>query len=165
MEKTLYLNNEIEELILNKKQKYFRVAYSIVLNKEDAEDALQEAYTSAIANISKLRNKEYFETWFYRILVNSCKKIIKKRNPFNVVHSEYFKTDNSDYVEDKIYLEELLKLLDVEHRQVVILKYVEQLSIKEISNKLDIPEGTVKSRLFYAIEKIRIQLKRKDEGL
>lgn len=74
MEKTLYLNNEIEELILNKKQKYFRVAYSIVLNKEDAEDALQEAYTSAIANISKLRNKEYFETWFYRILVNSCKK-------------------------------------------------------------------------------------------
>ena len=74
MEKTLYLNNEIEELILNKKQKYFRVAYSIVLNKEDAEDALQEAYTSAIANISKLRNKEYFETWFYHILVNSCKK-------------------------------------------------------------------------------------------
>ena len=59
----------------------------------------------------------------------------------------------------------MLKLLDVEHRQVVILKYVEQLSIKEISNKLDIPEGTVKSRLFYAIEKIRIQLKRKDDGL
>ena len=78
MEKTLYLNNEIEELILNKKQKYFRVAYSIVLNKEDAEDALQEAYTSAIANISKLRNKEYFETWFIAYLLIHVKNNKKK---------------------------------------------------------------------------------------
>ena len=165
MGKTLSSNNEIEELILNKKQKYFRIAYSIVLNKEDAEDALQEAYTSSSGNFSKLHDKEYFETWFYRILVNLFKKIIKKRNSIHTVHADYFKLDNSDYVEDKIYLEELLKLLDVEHRQVLILKYVEQLSIKEISNKLDIPEGTVKSRLFYAIEKIRIQLKRKDDSL
>jgi len=165
MEKTLYSNNEIEELIQNKRQKYFRIAYSIVLNKEDAEDALQEAYTSASVNISKLQNKEYFETWFYRILVNSCKKIIKKRIYFHTVNDDNFKLDNSDYVEDRIYLEELLKLLDIEHRQVLTLKYVEQLSIKEISNMLDIPEGTVKSRLFYAIEKIRIQLKRKDDSL
>lgn len=160
-----YLYKEIEDLVLNKKQKYFSIAYSIVLNAEDAKDALQEAYVSASLNIGKLRKKEYFETWFYRILINSCKKTIKKRSSFSISHNDYIGINDSDFanVEDKIYLEELLAILDIEHRQVLVLKYIEQLSIKEISEELEIPAGTVKSRLFYAIKKIQNKFEREGD--
>lgn len=157
----------IENLYIQKKQKFFRIAYSIVSNKEDAEDALHEAYALATTNFGKLKDINFFETWFYRILINTCRQVLKKRKAYCENTQENIGVSDVHFnnIENKVYLEELIKPLNIEQKQVLILKYVEGHSIKEISGILDIPKGTVKSRLFNAIDKVRERLKRKESYL
>lgn len=149
----------LEKKFLDRKDRLVKVAYSILQNKEDAEDAIQETYYRAIKGFAQLKNSEFVYTWIYRILINECNKILnKKRSKFPQDIKEGFEVDPAKCVESKIFVEEVLENIPENHRQIVILKFVEQLTLKEISEILDIPVGTVKSRCFYAIEKIKKNL-------
>lgn len=151
--------NFLENKFLERKDRLVKVAYSILQNKEDAEDAIQETYYRAVKGISQLKNKEYIYTWIYKILINECNKIQnKKRRRIPEDIKECFEVDLARCVESKIFIEEVLKNISEDHRQIVVLKFIEQLSLKEISEILDIPVGTVKSRCFYAIDKIKNNL-------
>ncbi|MBQ3417402.1 MAG: sigma-70 family RNA polymerase sigma factor [Ruminococcus sp.] len=140
-------NPTFEKLVLENEDTLYRVSMAILKNECDAQDAVHDAILSAYINLSKLRNEEYFKTWLVRILINQCKKEIKKRAHYADVGDALpdIRSRDNPYLSAEI--SEALDSLPPKLRLTVILFYVEDYSIKEISRALNIPEGTVKSRL------------------
>ena len=132
---------------------FYRVSKRILQNEYDVEDAVQNMIIKAYENIGDLRNEEYFKTWITRILINECNKILNKRNKIIPV-SEIFALETSDEKISEIDLKEAIKTLNLEFRIVIELFYFEDLSINDISKILNIPKGTVKSRLSRGKEKL-----------
>lgn len=156
-------------LIEENKLKMYKVAKSILKNEDDVCDAIQNALMSAYTNLSKLQNNQYFSTWIIRILINKCYDIAKdnqKRNN-NVIDITEYNTDEGvrsydTYKSDSI-IENVLNQIDEELKTVTVLYYYNDYSVSEISRIIDIPEGTVKSRLSRARSKIYEIVKREEE--
>lgn len=130
----------------------FRLAFSIVLNKEDAEDVVGEAIMKAYSHLKDLRHTKKMKAWIFQIIVNESKNCLKKRNYMELyeemVYDKQSDEETSDLFDFVCQLEELF-------REVIILYYFEEFKVKEIASILGISEGTVKSRLSRA----RIKLK------
>lgn len=152
-----FINNQLKTLFLDKKDRLIRTAYSILRNEEDAYDAVQETYYEALKHNNDIREPQYLTTWVYRILINKCNRIAKKGKVTVELKNNYINSNEKsiEEIENKIYVEEILLRLSEEHRQIVVLKYIEDFTIDEISEIVGIPSGTVKSRLHYAIDNIR----------
>ena len=134
----------------------YKTAIVILKNEDDAYDALQEALIKMYKNITKLENREAFNYWSKRIIVNCCYDIISKNQ--KVVNITSKLTENFEETREDIYdcEDELVKILDkleADLRLTAILYYYDDLSIKEIGEMLSIPVGTVKSRLSRARKK------------
>jgi len=126
----------------------FRIAMSILNNKDDADDAVCEAVVKAYENIHKLRNCRYFKTWIIRLLINQANNAYKRRSKVIYLHdianiSQY--EDEYDLGGDE--LSAAVAGLDLELRTVITLYYFQDMRIKEIASVLSIPQGTVKWRL------------------
>ncbi|MGL5577457.1 MAG: RNA polymerase sigma factor, partial [Sarcina sp.] len=142
----------------------YKVAKGILNKEEDIEDAISSCILNAYKGIGKLKNEEYFKTWLIRILINECNTIIKKEskityiNDYEVVNKN---VNNNSYKDDcgNIDLDNALKLLEKELREVIVLFYYDDLKQKEIAKILDINETTVRTRIFRAKEKLREILK------
>lgn len=139
----------------------FRVAKGILKNDIDAEDAVSETTCKAFANLHKLRNFESFKPWVMKILVNEAYGIAKKRNRTEPLVDISVESGNSDMLES-LELWNAVKLLSVEFRTVTVLFYYEDMSIKEISKILNLPQGTVNSRLNRSREKLKTILTSKE---
>jgi len=138
----------------------YNVAKSILGSDAECEDAVQEAILRAYEKIDSLRQPQYFKTWIVRILINECYKIQKKR--INTLpYEECFK--NVPVEEEANYSDLYIAIakLPVKIRITIVLHYIEGYSLKEISQTLKIPSGTVKSRL----SKGRLMLKHDLEDL
>lgn len=156
------------QLVEENKLKMYKVAKSILKNEDDVCDAIQNALLSAYTNIKKLENTEYFSTWLIRILINKCYDIARsnqKKNS-NIYDITEFESDQSlksydTYNTDSI-VETVLDKIDEDLKTVTVLYYYNDYSVSEISGILDIPEGTVKSRLSRARSKLYDILKEKE---
>lgn len=137
-----------------------RTAYAITKNKADASDAVQETFLKVYKNINTIDLSKSFKAWFYRILVNECTNILRKRTPIVSIH-EYIEIDTQLSQNDIYAYEEyeiIYKALDHLSEAVrtpIILKYLNDFSEKEIATILNINLGTVKSRLFNGRSKLR----------
>lgn len=150
-DKEIFINN------INKNRvKMYKTAISILKNEEDANDAIQEALYSAYKNYDSLREKSYFTTWIIRILINKCYDIINKNKKIAYIDDSI--TENTTGVEDSYNVESeldwILNRIDKDLKEVVVLHYYDDLPINEIADMLQIPKGTVKSRLSRAREQI-----------
>ncbi len=138
-------------------------------NEVRAQDLLQDLFAKIITQPHLFDPQRNFKTWVYTIASNLCKNEFKRNEVRRgTVHGvEQFHTLSTDEnLENKIQenqfrdaLTEELKRLDDKHREVFVLKHIDGLSIKEISEITGANEGTVKSRLFYAIKKLADALK------
>ncbi len=155
-----------ESLIVTVKTKMYKTAISVLKNDEDACDAIQEALLSAYKSFDTLQNKEYFSTWIIRILLNKCYNIIQKNKKVTYLNEQSMVNENDryyDFYSVESNVEKTLNQIDSDLKIVAVLYYYDEFSVKEISELLTIPEGTVKSRLSRAREKIYDILK-KEEG-
>lgn len=153
----------------NMKRAYF-TALGFVGSHEAALDLSQEAFIRAYKNFSKFeRNKKFF-TWYYKILKNLCLNYIrdnKKRKEDYFIELEDIEAQSehfSEKIERKEILLEMEKAimdLEFEDREIIILREFEGHSYKEISELLNIPPGTVMSKLFYARKKLADKLRDK----
>ena len=137
----------------------FRVAISILNNKDDADDAVCEAVVKAYENLHKLNDCKFFKTWIIRILINQANTIYKSRN--KVIY--LYDMPNEPQYEDAYKLSEdeldaAVSSLSLEFRTVITLYYFQDMRIKEIAGVLQIPQGTVKWRLSKAREKLKEKL-------
>ncbi len=140
-------NLTFEKLVLCCEDTLYRVSMSILKNEQDAEDAVSEAILRAYENLRKLKHEEYFRTWLIRILINCCKRQLRLRSHYTDIGDHLPDIPASDNPYSRIETGEAINRLPPKIRIAVILYYSEDYSVKEISEILHIPEGTVKSRL------------------
>ncbi|WP_406242697.1 sigma-70 family RNA polymerase sigma factor [Tissierella carlieri] len=147
-------------LINSKKEDLYRMAYSYVHNEQDALDIVGESVYKAYISISKLKQPEYFNTWLVRIVINCSINFIKKSKKILYMDNETMENiyHNKNDVLENIDLKEALEKLDYNHKAVIVLRYSQDLKLKEIAEILDIPLSTVKTRLYKAIELLKIEL-------
>jgi len=136
----------------------YRIAYSYLRHKQNAEDVLQVSYERAIKNKDQLKDQKKLRAWLIRIVINECNqshRVSKKQKEMRqrlALNSEC--RVDTDYVQS-IELKDALLLLNDEDRNLISLKYLLGYKQKEIAGILDLPVGTVKSRLSRALCKLR----------
>jgi RNA polymerase sigma-70 factor (ECF subfamily) len=149
-------------LLRENRKAMFRVALGILRNSADAEDAVSEATVKAYTYFNKLRKTESFKPWVMRILVNEAYAVANKRrqaDSLEDIPEEPAVPGGEAPLLDSLALWDAVRQLEDEFRAVTILFYYEDMSIKEIAGILQIPVGTVNSRLSRSREKLRAILK------
>ena len=145
--------------------KMYKTAIAILKNEDDANDAIQDALYSAYKNYDSLKEKSYFTTWIIRILINKCYDIINKNKKIAYIDDSI--TENTTGVEDNYEVESslewVLNKIDKDLKEIVVLYYYDERPVGDIAEILEIPQGTVKSRLSRAREQIR-KIMKKEEG-
>jgi len=138
------------------KTKLFRTAKGILGNEPLALDAVSETIFRAFKNINRLREPKYVETWFIRIVLNVANDFYKKQKHEIVVETvpERIHYDNHSELD----FAQMIESLQPELREIISLKYYSDYTLNEISNILNIPEGTVKSRLNRALNLLRLEV-------
>ena len=138
---------------------------SILKHDDDTCDAIQETLVSAYKNLKSLREPQYFSSWIIKILINKSYDIIRKNKKVKYLNEKMQIEEETyyDIYSSESELESVLIQLEDNLRLVVVLYYYDDLSVADISKILNIPEGTVKSRLSRARDKI-YKIIRKEEG-
>lgn len=159
-------NNEaFVTLIEQYKTQMYKTAKAILKNEDDVCDAIQEALISTYKNIQNLKNEKYFKTWLIRITINKCYDLIEK-NTLNNNKIEkticFEEVEKSNDIVSKMDLNMALKAIDNDLRIVTVLYYYDDIAIKDISDILGIPAGTVKSKLSRARGKLYEILKQEE---
>lgn len=148
------------ELIEKYKLPIYKTAKSILKDEDDVCDAIQDTALSIYKNISNLKNEEYFKTWVIKITINKCYDILKKHKLNNEkilkvqTNASETHTDFDNNIILQTDLQRTLDLLEEDLKIITVLYYYNDLSISKIANILNIPKGTVKSRIFRAREKL-----------
>jgi RNA polymerase sigma-70 factor (ECF subfamily) len=125
------------------------LAYQLLASRGDAEDAVQETFMKVYKAIGAFEENSALSTWIYRILVNSCYDILRKRQRF--AEKPILKEFSMDSkLPLKVALERALLKLNERHRLVFLMFEVEGLKHSEISGVLEVPEGTSRAWLFEA---------------
>ena len=134
-------------------------AMVILLNRDDAEDAVQEAFIDAFKAIGTFDTSRTFYQWFYVLLRNRCYKLTGRRRPTESLDEASLLASQPGITdESRLVLEKALRSLTREEREIVSLKYFSGLSYDELATHLQIPRGTVMSRLFYARQRLQGKL-------
>lgn len=142
------------KLIETNKLALYKAAKSILNNDDDVADAIQETIISAYRNIKSLKDDSYFKTWLTKILINKCKDIMAK-NKEVLILDNYKEEGYTQEFLSKFEIEDMLNGLSKEQKLVISLYYISQFNTREISEILKESEGTIKSRLSRARNKLR----------
>ena len=148
----------------------FKTAYLITGNREAAEDILQEVFISVWRSRHTYDpSKGKLTTWLHRITVNQCSREKARKAPAAVSLEEkgvdlpeMKRSQPEDILVSKLEYDRLLRAmdaLDTKHRSVLVLRYFNDLSYQEIAEALEIPLGTVKSRLYQSLRYLKEQMK------
>ena len=154
------------ELIDQCKKKLYTIAFAYLKDEQNSLDAVSEAIYKAYMNISKLKIKRFFNTWIIKILINSCNDILKKNNNKVIYIDEYHRIDRDKSggletefkIASNIDLYNAIDKLSEKFKSIVILKYLEDMTITQVSVVLNLPEGTVKVYLRRALGILKIKL-------
>jgi RNA polymerase sigma-70 factor, ECF subfamily len=150
-------------LVLRYQSVIFNLLYTMLRQPVVAEDLTQEVFIRAYENIGKFNYKSRFFCWIYRIAINTAITYKKKNN--RIIFNETSTPDTEESIEDRIVgiernmlLNKAIERMNDKYKQVLMLKYFEQLTYTEIAEVLNIHEKKVKSRLFDARKSLRSYL-------
>lgn len=158
----------------------FNFTYKYVGDAHLAQDLVQETFVRVLRSIGRYEHRGSFSTWLYRIAVNLCRDHFRKRRLPMVSLHDYYTTPSGErvYVRDRVsddrprsdeamvaeereeLVRRLLAGLPDEQRIVILMKEYQALTFREIAEVLDLPESTVKSRLYRGLRMMRDQLER-----
>lgn len=152
--------------------RYFRklaaYACSFLNNGQQAEDTVQEVFLKIVENPKQFDLARRFSTWVYTITGNACRNILRDEDRRNrilelnvkpAIHHVHEQGHNLDSRFVRKQIQHVYAGLSEKEKNIFVLRFEQELSIKEISEILDIPEGSVKSGLFYLLKKFAGQLK------
>ncbi|MGL4449837.1 MAG: sigma-70 family RNA polymerase sigma factor [Sarcina sp.] len=143
-------------LINENRLNLYKVSKGFLKEAMDIEDAISETIVKAYKNIKTLKNPEYFKTWIIRILINECKRIIKKNK--KVVRIEEKEEGIEDDYED-VDLTKAIDSLEDDLKEVIILTYYKEMTGEEIGRCLNLNHNTVRTRIYRAKKKLYEMLK------
>ena len=148
------------ELIMTKKNEYYRLAFVYLRNEEDSLDAISDMIIILYEKIYQLKNKKIFYSWSKTILVNCCKKILKEKGriiPVETIEDKGYEGEMANKDNQMLIEDHLSKLKEI-HQDVIKLRYFLDLDYKTISWILKIPVGTVKSRISFGLQNLKKSL-------
>lgn len=168
LKKAIDGDTEAFELLISRHQKYiYNIALKYMKDPDDAYDISQEVLIKIFKNIEKFNMNSKFSTWIYRIAVNTCKDALRKKKE-DVISINDEKSyvdaveDNREAPERKLYKKEInqsianaLDELSVTYKEAIVLCDINGFSYQEIANILEIPVGTVRSRINRGRKKLR----------
>jgi RNA polymerase sigma-70 factor (ECF subfamily) len=160
-----------EELVRRHQHRVVAVAGGILRQREDVEDIAQQVFVKAYFSLKRFDQRAAFSTWLYKITVNECWDLLRKRKVRPLVYESDLSEDQarqfgapeerstpspdiSDTLEARQKVERLLECLDERDKMMLILKEVEGFAVEEIAEILDLNANTVKVRLFRARRRI-----------
>ena len=164
--------NAFEVLFKKYREQVARLVYSIVKHEALVQDIVQEVFLLVFRHLSKFRQRAAFKTWIYRITVNESLRQMERARRWqplpdgdaerSKIPSTLIVVENGESPErvlidgeQKALVHDALNSIRPHHRTILVLYYLEDLSVQEIAEVLEIPEGSVKSRLFYARDGLR----------
>lgn len=157
-------------LLRQEQGKLFRIARAITGQEADAWDMVQEATLLAYDRFSQLRGgPSSFGPWIRRILVNRCHDLLKARMRIvpldGVLDGDPDPQPGPEEQMDHSLLWGEVMALEAHHRQALVLRFLVDMPVPEMAALLDVPEGTVKSRLHRALSSLRKRLESREEGV
>jgi RNA polymerase sigma-70 factor (ECF subfamily) len=144
-------------LLMGSRQKFYKIAYSYVKNEEEALDIVSEAAYRGLVHIKDLREPQYFQTWMTRIVINCALEFLRKSPGTQDCGELPEEADGECFAPQEIHLDlyAALDSLAPEDKAFIILKYFEEYSFKDMAAVLDMPESTVKSRVYRCLKIMR----------
>ncbi len=163
------------EIVKRWERKIFALCFGMLSREDEARDAAQETFISAYKSLKNFRGDAKVSSWLHRIAVNQCLTVKRRAK----TRSESF-LDDENNTEEKVFVapsrlspsrtteqNERLKIirqavnsLPADLRQIVVMKEFEEMTFQEISDALDLPLSTIKSRLYTALKQLRMKLER-----
>ena len=161
----------IETLVSEHQARVYRLCLSILDDPEEAEDATQESFISALKSLKTYRGDSAFQTWLFSIAINSSRSQLrqrKRRTAINTGMVEMARTQSSEGSPERQMVEaersealwRAINSLDEKHRLPIVLRYYHELSTQEIADVLNVNVGTIHSRLSNARARLNGELKR-----
>ena len=168
--------SSFEDIVIYFQNRIYQHCYRMLGNAHEAEDIAQEAFIRAYTNIDSFDNRKKFSTWLYRIATNLTIDRLRKRKPDYFLDAEMKGTDGLDMytrlpsqdrspgeevegLELQRFIHQEIARLPPKYRSIIMLRYLEEFSLKEISDILNIPLGTVKTRIHRGREALRKKLR------
>lgn len=165
------------ELVELYKDKVYQIAYRMLGNIHEAQDIAQETFLRAYVNIDSFDENRKFSTWIYRIATNLSIDRLRKKKPNFHLEDKVTGTEDLNYYsqiptdeelpEEKVlqiemqeWIQKEIMMLPPKYRSAIILKYMEDLSLKEIGEILNLPVATVKTRIHRGREALRKRLRK-----
>jgi len=150
--------SQFSNLIETHQLSMYRLAKSILLNEYDAEDAVGSAIYKAYVSRNTIKDLNCFKAWILKIVSNESYSIIRKNKKLIYMEQVIEPTQISKDYESSYEVWDSVQKLEEKYRAIIVLFYYDDFSIKNISEILDIPQSTVKVRLFRARQKLKIEL-------
>jgi RNA polymerase sigma-70 factor (ECF subfamily) len=165
------------ELVCRYQDRLYNTVYRLLDNAEDAQDVVQEAFLSAYQSLDSFKGDSQFYTWLYRIAFNTAISLKRKQRVVLSLHTareggEVEPLDGSEFsqpehalekVEEERRIQHALNRLSPEHRAVLIMKDMEGQKYETLAEILQVPIGTIRSRLHRARLELRELLKKEEE--
>ncbi len=163
------------EIVRRWERRIFALCFGMLGREDEARDASQEAFVAAYKNIGNFRGEAKVSSWLHRIAVNQC-LTVKRRSKTRseeylddenhedervfVAAEAYSPSIQTEQAERNVLVRQAVGSLPLDLRQVVVMKEFEEMTFQEISDTLEIPLSTVKSRLYTALKQLRSKLER-----
>ena len=162
MKQILY--EKLIQYILENQDRFYRVAYSYTRHQEDALDAVQSAICKALEAHENIKNADAIKTWFYKILINECLTVLKKRGKV-VLTADTVEQEEVYY--EKGYeqggdIEQELEKLEMDIQVIIKLRFFEEMSLKEISSITGFNLNTVKTKLYRGLKLLKENIQEAD---
>ena len=163
------------EIVKRWERKIFALCFGMLGREDEARDAAQEAFVAAYRNIGNFRGEAKVSSWLHRIAVNQCLTVKRRAKTRSeeflddenseservfVAAAAYSPSNQAEAAERNVIVRQAVGSLPVDLRQVVVMKEFEDMTFQEISETLEIPLSTVKSRLYTALKQLRSKLDR-----
>lgn len=150
-------NEEIGEMLSQMEPKLYRIAKGYLYGHADQQDAVQECLYKAWLYRSRIDHPEYLATWVTRIMINVCLDMLKKRTMISLscIPDNTYCIDNMEKLIEYDELYTALGKIAKEDRQIIQLRYFEGYLSEEISTITKIPVGTVRTRVYRSLKKIK----------
>ncbi len=166
-------SDALESLVAHWHPRFARLAWRLTNQQEAASDVAQEAWIAIVRGLTKLDDPARFRAWAYRIVTNKCSDWTRKRivgrkvqrkleteSNLTGMESKEGSQEITETVDQVKCLRETLATLPDDQRAILSLHYLEDMGIREIASVLGVPKGTIKSRLFYARDRLKQALER-----
>lgn len=145
------------ELFRQNEELIYRMAFVYVKNQEDALDVVQETAYRSFKSIKTLKQPKYFKTWLIKIAINCSVTMLRQRTKviqFEPQKIDFLQTQNEEVILS-IMLDDLIEKLDPTEKSIILLRFYQDYTIKDVAKMLEIPLGTAKTILYRALGKLR----------